>query len=109
RLGAERDDRDGASGEVARARDDLRLPLRHALDLIAPLARRFERGFHCFGASVHWQDHFIAGELAQVAVEQAKLVVAEGAAGQRKALGLLDQRRADARLTVPLAGAALGA
>jgi hypothetical protein len=52
---------------------------------------------------------FIAGELAQVAVEQAKLVVAEGAAGQRKALGLLDQRRADARMTVPLVDGAVGA
>ena len=55
RVVGERDDRRRAAVEVAAADDDLRLAGRDALDLVAPLARRLDRGLDGLGAGVHRQ------------------------------------------------------
>ena len=84
---------EGAAVEVVGADDDLGLALGHALDLVAPLAHRLDRGLDRLGARVHRQHLVRAGERRELLVEAAELVVAEGAAGQGQAAGLLDHAR----------------
>ena len=64
-VGREADDGDGAAVEIVGADDDLGLAVRDALDLVAPLARRLDRGLDRLGAGVHRQRHVEAGEFVQ--------------------------------------------
>ena len=107
-VGREGDDAEGAAVEVVGADDDLGLVLRHALDLVAPLAHRLDRGLDRLGARVHRQDLVRAGQRRELLVEAAELVVAEGAAGQRQPAGLLDHRREDLRVAVALVDRRVG-
>ena len=77
--------------------DDLGLAVRHALDLVAPLAGHLDRGLHRLGAGVHRQHQVLAAQLGQPVAEVGELVVHERAAGQREPVELGvrggDQRR----------------
>lgn len=65
--------------KVVGADDDLRLVLRHATHLIAPLAHRLYRTFDRFRARVHGKDLVRTRKLLQILVEARELVVAKGA------------------------------
>ncbi len=108
RVVGEADDRRGATVEVAGEDQDLGLAVRHALDLVAPLARGLDRGLHRLGTRVHGQHPRVAGQLAHLPVQRAQLVVAERPRGQRHLLGLLDQRAADPRVGVALVDRGVG-
>ena len=95
----EADDRGGPAVEVAaRRRRSCAWLVRHALDLVAPLAGDLDRGLDRLGAGVHRQHHVLAGT-ARPARRQngAELVVVERPAGQRDPVELRagggDQRR----------------
>src|SRR5690349_509615 len=76
-VGREADDRRRTPMKVVGADDDLRLPLRNTLYLVAPLARGLYRRLHRLGARVHRQRHVIPGQIVQLFVEQRQLVVPE--------------------------------
>ncbi len=101
-IGAETDDRHSAAVEIVGENDDLGLPLRHALDLITPFARHLDGGLHRFRAGVHRENLCGARQRAQFLAKRAKLVVAEGARGQREPRCLLDERFADFRMAMTL-------
>ena len=84
------------------------LPCGHALDLVAPLAHGLDARFDGLGAAVHRQGHVRVGQLAQLLVEEAQLVVAEGARGQGQLRGLLLHDRDDARVAVALVDGRIG-
>ena len=107
-VGRERHDAEGAAVEVARADDDLGAVLRHALHLVAPFAHRLDRRLDRLGARVHRQDLVRVGQVRELLVEAAELVVAEGAAGQGQARGLLGQRLQDLRVAVALVDRRVG-
>src|SRR6185503_4267076 len=102
RLRRETDDRRRAAVEVVAADDDLGAVLRDAFDSIAPLARELDRRLDGLGAGIHRQRHLHAGERAELAQERAHAIVVHGARRQRQPLGLLDERRDDARVSMPL-------
>jgi hypothetical protein len=79
RVVGERDDRGGATVEVACGDDDLGRVEGHALDLVGPLASHLDRGLDGLGAGVHRQHHLGAGQLGELVAEGAELVVVEGA------------------------------
>ena len=56
--------------KLSDADDDLRLPLRHALDLVAPFADRLDGRLHRLGAAVHRQDLVRIGQRRDLLVEQ---------------------------------------
>ena len=97
RFARKADDGRRAPGEVAGGDDDLGASVGDALDLVAPLACRLDRGLDRLGAGVHRQRLGHAGGLADGAQERAETVGVEGAARHREARGLLgqsgDQRR----------------
>ena len=66
RVVGERDDGHGAAVEVAAGDDDLGAFLRHALDLVRPLAGDLDRRLDGLGAGVHRQHHLGAGQLGQL-------------------------------------------
>ena len=90
-VAGEADDGHGASVKVVGADDDFGFAVGNAFDLVAPLARRLDGGFHRFGAGVHGQGHVEAGEFVQFLVEQRQLVVAKRARGERDLVRLLHQ------------------
>src|SRR6185437_14366883 len=60
------------------------------------------------GAGVHHQGHLEAGDLVEVAEEKRKLVIAEGARGERDARGLLLHSGEDFRVAVALIDRRIG-
>src|ERR1019366_5193476 len=64
-VGREADHGRGAPVKVIGAHDDLSLAVSNALDLVAPLARSFDRSFYRFGSRVHGQRHVEAGQVMQ--------------------------------------------
>ena len=72
-------------------------PSGHALDLEGPLAGGLDGGLDRLGAGVHREELVEAGELAELLVEGAELVVAEGAGGQGHGAGLLEHAPAGSR------------
>ena len=101
RVVGEADDGRCAAVEVARHDDDPGLAVGHALDLVAPLARRLDRRLDSLGAGVHRQHELLAGEGGQVAAEGAELVAVEGAARQGEPFELLPCRADEGRVQVP--------
>jgi hypothetical protein len=81
--------------------DHLRAVGSHALDLVAPLASRLDRGLDGLGAGVHQQRHLHPAELGQVAEERAHLIVVERAARERHPVELLLGRGDQLGMTVP--------
>ena len=78
-LGGECDHRGGAAVKVSGCDDDLGAVARHALDLIAPAARRLDRGLDRFGAGIHRQGGIKAGQPGQLGKERAQPVAVVGA------------------------------
>jgi hypothetical protein len=97
------DDRDRAAVEVARAYDHFGLVVGNALDLVSPLAHRFQRGLDRLGAAVRRQRARKSRHLGQPLEKQRQLVVVKSARGDRQLLRLCDQRRDDARMGVTVA------
>ena len=108
RVGRERHDPQRPAVEVVGADDDLGAALGHALHLVAPLAHRLDRRLHRLGARVHRQHLVRPRQRRELLVEAPELVVAEGAAGQRQPPGLLDHRREDLRVAMPLVHRRIG-
>ncbi len=100
RVGREAHDRDRAAVEVAVEGDDHGLIGRDALDLVAPLAGRLDRGLDAFGAGVHRQDHLHAGHRREFGAERSELVVLERPADQGDPLQLTLGGRDQARVPV---------
>ena len=94
--------------EIVGADNDFGLAVGDTLDLVSPLARRFDSGLDSLGAGVHGQGHVEAGQFVQVFIEQRQLVVAEGARGERHLVSLLDQSLQDAGMAVPLIHRGIG-
>ena len=59
-----------AAVKIAGADDDLGLPVRHALHLVAPFAHRLDRALHRLGAAVHRQHLVRAGQRRDLLVER---------------------------------------
>ncbi len=74
--------------KFAVADDDRRAARRHALDLVAPLARGLDRGLDGLGAGVHRQHAILARKCRELAGERPELVVMERAARERHAIEL---------------------
>src|SRR6202171_5808509 len=108
RVGAEADDTERASVKIVGADDDLGLPIRHALHLVAPFAHRLDRALPPFGAAVHRQPPVGAGQLRDLFVERGELVVMEGAGGQRQSARLLYHRGQDFWMAVALVHSRIG-
>ena len=68
--------------EVAGGRDDLRLPVLHALDAVGPEAGGLDAGLDGLGAGVHRQHEILPAQFREGGGEGAELVVVEGAAGE---------------------------
>src|ERR1700751_322403 len=102
RVRAEADDTEGASVKIVGADDDLGLPLRHALDLVTPLAHGLDRALYRLGTAVHWQHLVGAGKLCDLFVKGGQLVVVEGAGGQRQFTRLFHHSGQDLRMAVAL-------
>src|SRR5579863_5473641 len=101
-VGAESDDTERASVKIVGADDDLGLPVRHALDLVTPLAHGLDRALYRLGTAVHWQHLVRAGKLCDLFVKGGKLVVVEGAGGQRQLTRLFHHSGQDLRMAVAL-------
>ena len=82
--------------------DNLGLAGGNALDDFAPLASSLERSLDRLGAGVHRKRHLIAGKFVEVAVEQGKLIVAEGARSEGHFLRLTAHCLEDGGVTVSL-------
>ena len=108
RVGAEADDPKGAAVKIIGADDDLGLPVRHPLHLIAPFAHRLDRTFHRFGAAVHRQHLVGAGQRRDLFVEEGQLVVVKGARRQCQPARLLHHRGQDLRMAVALIHRGIG-
>ncbi len=102
RFRRESDDRDRAAVKVAGAHDHLGLSVGNALDLVSPLAHRFQRRLDGFGAAVRRQRARKTGHFGQPLQKKRQLVVVEGARGHRQLLRLRDQRRDDAGMRMPV-------
>ena len=100
RLRRQAGDRDRAAVEVAVARDDRRAAVGNALDLVAPFARRLDRGLDRFRAAAGRQHAIEAGDARQSLHQLRQPVVVVGARRHRELLRLLDQRADDARMRV---------
>ncbi len=108
RVGAEADDPEGAPVKIVGADNDLGLPVRHALHLVAPLAHRLDRALHRLGAAVHGQHLVRAGQLRDLLVEGSQLVVMKGAGRQRQPTRLLHHGGQDLRMAVALVDGRIG-
>ena len=108
RIGAETDDPERASMKIVGADDDLGLPIRHTLHLVAPFAHRLDRALHRFGAAVHRQHLVGAGQLRDLFVEGGELVVVEGAGSQRQSARLLHHGGEDFWMAVTLVDSRIG-
>src|SRR6185312_12668504 len=107
-LGGEAHDGNGAAVEVVGDDDDLGFALADAFGLVTPFARELDGGLDGFGAGVHHQRHLEAGDLVEVAEEERKLVIAEGARGECHATGLLLERGQDLRVAMALVDGRVG-
>ena len=101
-VGREPDDRRRAPVKIVAADDDLGAVLRNAFHAIAPLARELDGRLDGLGARVHRQRHVDARERAKLVEERAHLIVVHGTRRQRETPRLLDERRDDARMPVPV-------
>src|SRR6266404_5971278 len=108
RVGAEADDAEGAAVKIVGADDDLGLPVRHPLHLVAPFAHRLDRALHRFGTAVHRQHLVGAGQLRELFVEGGELVVVEGAGSQCQLARLLHHGGEDFRMAVTLIDRRIG-
>ena len=88
--------------EVSFEDQDLRLTVRYALDLVAPLARDLDRRLDGLGAGVHGQHLRVAGQVMDRLVERTELVREKGTRRQRHTLGLFFEGLAQARMGVAL-------
>ena len=96
-VAGEADDADRAAVEVAVHDHDRRVPVGHALDLVAPAPGHLQRGLDALGAGVHRQHHLLAGQRRELGAERPEQVVVEGPAGEGQPVQLLlgggDERR----------------
>ncbi|EGE56146.1 hypothetical protein RHECNPAF_7500118 [Rhizobium etli CNPAF512] len=107
-IGGEADDAQRPPMEIVGADDDLRLALRHTLDLVSPFAHRLDGGLHGFSAGIHRQDLVRAGESGELFIEIGELVVAEGAGGEGEPARLLDHGGEDLRMAMALVDRGIG-
>ena len=107
-IRAETHDGGGATVEIAFGHDDFSLGVFDALFVVAPLAHGLEGGLNGFGAAVHEQGLLKTCQFAKFLQQHRKLVVAEGAAGERQFLHLINHGLGDARMVVPLVHRRIG-
>ena len=89
RVVGEADDRRGSTVEVSPGDDDLRLAVRHSLDLVAPFAGDLDARLDGLGTGVHRQHHLLADQGRQPLGERRESIMVEGARGQCHPLQLL--------------------
>ncbi len=107
-LRGETDDGGGPPVEVPLEHQDFPLILGNPLDRHAPLPRRLDRRLHRLGAGVHGEEAGKPCQLADLLAEGAQLVVAERSRRERHPIGLLLERRHDARVAVALVDGRVG-
>lgn len=82
--------------------------LRHALDLVSPLAGDLDGGLDGLGPRVHGQDHVVAKDLPDLGGPDGKDIVVEGARAECQTGGLLGQGLDQLRVAVALVDGAVG-
>jgi hypothetical protein len=94
--------------EVLLHREDQRLVLRDALDLVTPLARNLDCRLDRFRACVHGQDHVEAEQLGGIFGEAREDIVVESSTAQGQPRRLLSQRLDELGVAVALVDGAVG-
>lgn len=94
--------------EVVSDTEDKSLVLLNSLHFISPLPGNLDSGLGSFNASVHWQDHFVAKDLANLLSPLGEHIVVEGSRGQGQAAGLLSQSLDQFRVAMALVHGTVG-